>query len=301
MNMQTLHRPAAAAPDRLHLRAARPEDAGDVGALLHHAFSAFQRGHGFESDFDSLYGAVQFAAATIDDVHSYAVIAVRDRRIVGANFLSEGDPIRGVGPIAVAPDADGAGIGRRLMHDVIVRAGEAPGVRLLQDTFNLKSLSLYASLGFRAREPYVVLKGHLNDSSGSDRSVRPMEPRDLSAVEVLAAEVTGYPRGADVRRALSEGSPHVVEYEGRLTGYATDLGSWSAGHAVAESEEDFIALVQSLGALDPRPLHFLFPVRQAPMLRWLLGQGLRAEKQMLLMTRGAYREPAGVYVPSVLY
>lgn len=301
MIVQTVLRPALADPSRVLLREPLREEAGAIGALLHNAFSTFQIRHGFGSDFDSIDGATRFAASMIDDPLTYAIVAVQDRKIVGVNFLSEGDPVRGVGPIAVSPDVDGAGIGRRLMHEVIDRADGAPSVRLLQDTFNEKSLALYATLGFRARDSYVVLKGRLVDAPGSDRIVRPMEPRDLPSIAALSVDAIGFPRASDARRSLSEGSPQVVEHKGRLTGYATDLASWASGHAVAATEEDFRALVLGVNALDPRPLHFLFPIRKSPLFRWLLSQGMRAEKQMLLMTRGTYREPEGLYLPSVLY
>ena len=300
MNVQTSFRPAVRSRG-VALREPRREDAAEIGALLHQAFSTVQTRHGFQPDFNSSNDAARFALSMIDDPLCYAVVAVRKQSIVGVNFLSEGDPIRGVGPIAVVPHADGTGIGRRLMHNVIERAGGAPGVRLLQDTFNLKSLALYTTLGFRAREPYVVLRGRLADARRPDRIVRPMVPGDLPSVVELTRSMTGFPRGSDVRRALSVGSPYVVLHENRLTGYATDLGSWAGGHAVATTAEDFRALVLGVNALDPRPLHILFPTRQSPLLRWLFSQGMRAEKQMLLMTRGAYHEPEGIYVPSVLY
>ncbi|MBT8425767.1 MAG: GNAT family N-acetyltransferase, partial [Silicimonas sp.] len=210
MNVQTLLRPAVAGPGRVILREPNREEASEIGALLHSAFTLFQTSHGFGSDFETAEGTIQFATAMIDDPMCYAVVAVKERRIVGVNFLGEGDPIRGVGPIAVAPDADDSGVGRSLMHDVIERAGDAPGVRLLQDTFNLKSLALYTTLGFRTRDPYVVVKGRLKDAPRLERVVRPMEPRDLPAVAALSNDLTGFPRRGDVQRALSEGSPYVV-------------------------------------------------------------------------------------------
>ena len=70
---------------------------------------------------------------------------------MGSNFLDERGPIRGVGPITVVPEAQKSGIGRRLMEAVITRGAEARGIRLFQDSFNLQSLSLYASLGFRGQ------------------------------------------------------------------------------------------------------------------------------------------------------
>lgn len=301
MNIQTFVRSAAAEQRQIVLCEPWREQASDIGALLHSSFSRVQIRHGFQSDFDSIDTATQFTASMIDDPLCYAIVAMQDQRIVGVNFLSEGDPIRGVGPIAVSPDIDGAGLGRRLMHNVIERAGDAAGVRLLQDTFNLKSLALYTTIGFRAREPYVVLKGRLEGAPKPDRIVRRMDPRDLPSIAALSSELTGFPRGTDVRRSLSSGSPYVVEYNNRITGYATDLQSWASGHAVAATEDDFRALVLGVNSLDVQPLHFLFPTRQSPLFRWLLSQGMRGEKQMLLMTRGAYREPEGIYLPSVLY
>lgn len=301
MNVQALLRPVAKGAGRVVLREPEKEEAAEIGGLLHRAFTEFQTSHGFSSDFETSEGATQYAAAMIDDPLCYAVVAIQDSRIVGVNFLSEGDPIRGVGPIAVAPDADDAGIGRKLMYDVIERGGDAAGVRLLQDSFNLKSLALYTTLGFRAREPYVVLKGRLEDMPRPDRIVRPMEPKDLPHVTALSFDLTGFPRGSEVRRALSDGAPHVVIRDGRVTGYTTDLGSWAGGHALAGTEDDFRALLLGVNDADPQPLQFLFPTRRSSLFRWLLSEGMRAEKQMLLMTRGAYREPGGIYLPSVLY
>lgn len=301
MTVQTPIRRTAIGQKEIVLRDARREDAGAIGTLLHSAFGTFQTHHGFEPDFASPESAALFALSRIDDPLSHAVVAMRDAGIVGVNFLSEGDPIRGVGPIAVSPVAADMGIGRRLMHHVLDRAGAAPGVRLLQDTFNLKSLALYTTLGFRSREPYVVLKGRLRDRQKPDREVRQAQPADLADISDLSFELTGFPRGSDVRRSLSDGSPYVVVHNGNITGYATDLRSWASGHAVAASEEDFRALVLGVNAALPSAPEFLFPVRQAPLLRWLLSQGMRGSKQMLLMTRGAYREPDGIYIPSVLY
>ena len=39
------------------------------------------------------------------------------------------------------------------------RGERAPGIRLLQDAFNMRSLSLYESLGFDVKEPAVVISG----------------------------------------------------------------------------------------------------------------------------------------------
>jgi hypothetical protein len=43
------------------------------------------------------------------------------------------------------------------------------------------------------------------------------------------------------------------------------------------------------------------PTRNGELFRWCLQHGLRLVHQMTLMTIGLYNEPAGAYLPSVLY
>jgi len=57
--------------------------------------------------------ATQLATAFITEPSVFGVVAEKDGKVVGSNFLSEGDPIRGVGPITVDPSVQGTGAGRR--------------------------------------------------------------------------------------------------------------------------------------------------------------------------------------------
>jgi hypothetical protein len=45
----------------------------------------------------------------------------------------------------------------------------------------------------------------------------------------------------------------------------------------------------------------LIPSRNTQLLRWCLDNELRLVQQLTLMTIGLYNEPAGSYMPSVLY
>jgi hypothetical protein len=45
----------------------------------------------------------------------------------------------------------------------------------------------------------------------------------------------------------------------------------------------------------------LVPLRNGALFQWCLGHGLRVVQVMTLMTTGLYNEPAGAYLPSVLY
>jgi hypothetical protein len=89
----------------------------------------------------------------------------------------------------------------------------------------------------------------------------------------------------------------VVERPGGISGYATGLGSgW---HAVAETNDDLFALLAA--AEQFVGLGILVPSRNAELLRRCLDHGLRIVQQSTLMTIGLYNEPAGAYLPSIVY
>jgi hypothetical protein len=89
----------------------------------------------------------------------------------------------------------------------------------------------------------------------------------------------------------------LVEREGRITGYTSQIAFF--GHAVAETNEDLAALIAAAPEF-PGP-GFLVPTRNAELLRWCLGQGLRVVQPITLMSRGTYSEPRGAWLPSILY
>ena len=89
----------------------------------------------------------------------WGVVAKRDGRIAGSNFVDERGSVRGVGPITVDPNVQDRGAGRALMEAVIDRSTGAEGVRLLQDAFNPRSMALYARLGFAITDPVALMSG----------------------------------------------------------------------------------------------------------------------------------------------
>ena len=48
-------------------------------------------------------------------------------------------------------------------------------------------------------------------------------------------------------------------------------------------------------------LGVLVPSRNAELLGWCLDHGLRIVQQSTLMTIGLYNEPAGAWLPSIVY
>jgi len=290
--------PAAA----VELRPATAADAAACGRIIFAAFHEIAERHGFPTDFPTVEAATGLATSFIAHPSIFAVVAVRDGELIGVNFLDERDAVRGVGPIAVAPEAQGAGVGRRLMEAVIERGGDAATLQLQQDAFNTRSLALYASLGFDVTHPTVLVAGTPRDPADARYEVRPLEPGDLEACDALAAAAHGHDRAVALRDALRELDPHVAVRDGRVVAYASTLGVWQLAHAAAEAPRDLQALIAGVAAATGAPVQMLVPTRHTALLRWCLAQGLRVVKPMNVMARGEYREPrAGAWIPSVLY
>ncbi len=281
------------------LRPASSSDAAAAGRICHAAFKAIAERHAFPPDFPSDEVAAGLIEQMLGRADVHGVVAEVGGRVVGSNFLWEDEAVAGVGPITVDPGAQDRRVGRELMEAVLRRARERgiASVRLVQAAYHLRSLSLYARLGFEAREPLSVMQGPALGVRIAGRTVRPASAADLPAADRLYRSVHGHARAAELRAALAQGSVAVVEAQGRITGYTTGIGFF--GHAVGESAADLQALIGAAASF-PGP-GFLVPTRNAVLLRWCLEHGLRIVQPMTLMTLGPYQEPKGAYLPSVLY
>jgi len=283
------------------LRPVAPGDAEECGRIIYEAFKGISGRHGFRPDFPSVEAATGFVSGFIADPSVFGVVAETEGRVVGSNFLSEWDAIRGVGPITVDPSVQARGTGRRLMEAVIERGRRAVGIRLVQDSYNGASLSLYASLGFDVKEPLALMEGSVEGDVPAGFAVRRMKEEDLDAVNELCRSVHGFDRAGELKSLSPVLSPFVAVRGGRITAYASSPNFWALGHAVAASDEDLEALLAGASAQSDTPLSFLLPTRQAALFRWCLGRGLRVVKTMTLMAMGEYVEPRGSYLTSVVY
>ena len=229
----------------------------------------------------------------------YSVIAEVDGRIVGSNFLWEGDVVAGIGPITIDPTIQNGGIGRKLMENVLERAAQKkfPAVRLVQAAFHNRSLSLYTKMGFKVCEPLATIQGAPLKRSWSGFPVRPASEGDLEACNELCRTVHGHDRSGELLGAIQQNAATVVERGGRITGYATAIGFFA--HAVAESNDDLKALIAAANGFSGPG--FLLPTRNSDVFRWCLNEGLRVTQPMTLMSCGLYNEPAGAFLPSILY
>jgi predicted N-acetyltransferase YhbS len=279
------------------IRRAQPQDAPACGRICYDAFHRISTNHGFPPDFPSPDVAVGLLSMMFSHPRFYCVVAESGGCVVGSNCLDERSVLAGLGPITVDPSIQDRGVGRRLMEAVLARARERnfPGVRLLQSAFHNRALALYSRLGFDAREPVSVMRGPPLRKPIEGCSVRMARVPDIEDCKRLCTQVHGHDRAGELADAMKNGTAVVVERHERITGYATALAFF--GHAVAETNLDLQALIASAEAF----AGIIVPTRNSGLFRWCLENGLRVVRPMTLMSLGLYNEPAGAYLPSVLF
>jgi hypothetical protein len=89
----------------------------------------------------------------------------------------------------------------------------------------------------------------------------------------------------------------VVEHLGRITGYTTGIAFFA--HTVCRTNRELQALIGA--APEFGGPGFLLPTRNHEVFAWCLTNGLRVAYPMTLMTIGLYNEPAGAWMPTVLF
>src|SRR5829696_3212392 len=217
------------------LVSAEPQHTPEIGRICFEAFREVQdRGCGTR-DLPTVEIAQQVLGMLVEREDFYSVSALDNGRLVGSNFLSLMDPVAGVGPVTVDPSYQGQGLGRILMQDVIEYAqrNNIEQVRLMQDSFNVASLSLYASLGFDVKVPVAFIQ--TAPLAEADDSVRPITEPDLPAIEELSERIYKNSRRNEVAAAGPYGFAALLrERQGRITGY---LLPGILGHGVAETEQ----------------------------------------------------------------
>ncbi len=283
----------------MKVRKATPEDAPVCGRICYDAFTKISTEHAFPPDFPSVEVATGVLSMMFSHPGFYCVVAESEGLLLGSNCLDERSPIAGVGPVTIDPKVQNKGVGRALMEAVLARSVEqgCRGTRLLQAAFHNRSLSLYTKLGFDTREPISTMQGPPIKAATPGYRIRPALISDLEECNRLCQRVHGHDRGGELRDAIDQGTGVVAEREGRIVAYATLIGFF--GHTVGESNADVQALIAHADVfLGPG---ILVPTRNAGLFRWCLENGLRVVQPMTLMTTGFYQEPAGAYLPSILY
>jgi hypothetical protein len=256
--------------EKVTLREAEPGDLDACAQIVFDAFGSIHDQHRFPRDFPVLEAASGLMQAWIPHPDVWGVVAESDGRVIGSNFLDE-------------------------------RGKRAPGIRLVQDGFHMRSLSLYTSLGFDVTASCVLMSGEPGDKPADGIDARPVTEDDIEQCEALCKQVHGFDRTGSLRDAIAGPSqPFAAVRDGRVTAYATAVTFWPMAYGVAETDDDMKALLLGAAAVVEDPIALLVPLESA-LFRWCLEQGLRGVKPMNVMALGAYQDPRGSWFPSVLY
>lgn len=297
--------------DTFRSRPGRIEDADKVGKIIFEAFSAVADKHSFPPDFPSVDVARGLASSLLSNPRFYSIVAEDNtsngsedkNSIVGSNFLDErSNIVAGVGPLTIDPKYQNKGTGRQLMINVLERAKNKnfPAIRLLQASYHSRSLALYTTLGFEVREPISNMQGKPIQEAIPGRSVRAATESDTESCNTICKTVHGHDRNGELQDSIKQGSAKVVLHENKITGYTCGLTFFN--HSVGLTNDDLKALISSATNDDSYGgPGILIPSRNTQLFRWCLNNGLRLVQQLTLMTIGLYNEPAGSYMPSILY
>src|SRR5215208_199180 len=238
----------------IELVSAEPQHVDEIGRICFEAFKELQEEHGFSPDFPTTDLARQVLGMLAQRNDFYGVVALRDGQPVGSNFLSLMDPVAGVGPVTID----------------CARRKKIEQVRLLQDSFNVASLSLYASLGFDVKDTVAFMQAA--PAAEADNSVRPVAESDLPGIEELSKRIYKNSRRNEVAAAALYGFPAFLrEHQGRVTSY---LIPSTFGHGIAETEEDALALIgEAARNLPPDFARFFCPLSEGSFYRKVLQTG----------------------------
>jgi GNAT superfamily N-acetyltransferase len=281
------------------IRGALPADAEVCGRICYDAFTKLATHHNFPPDFPAAEVPVAILSTMFSHPSFFCVVAEEGGRLIGSNCMDERTAVAGVGPITIDPAVQNRNAGRQLMQAVMDRAAEKKfaGVRLVRAAYHNRSLSLYAKLGFVVREPLACMQGSAMKKTLPGYRVRAAQPGDLAACNELCLRVHGFDRGGELNDAIRQGTAVVAERDGQIKAYASSIAF--SGHAVGESNEDVQSLLSAAGEFQGPGI--LVPTRNSGLFRWCLENGLRVTQAMTLMTVGLYNEPAGAYLPSIMF
>jgi len=294
----------------LRLRPGVINDAKEVGKIIFEAFSGIADKHGFPREFPTVDIGINVASSFLSNPGFYSVVAEDTEgdgnKVIGSNFLDErSNIVAGVGPITIDPKFQNKGAGRQLMSNVMERARSKnyPAIRLLQTSYHNRSLALYTSLGFDVREPISTMQGKPISAVIPGRSVRVATQSDLESCNAICRAIHGHDRNGELKDSIKQGIAKVVLHGEKITGYTSGLTYFN--HTVGFTNDDLKALIASALIASETDCYggpgILIPTRNAELFRWCLDNDLRLVHQLTLMTIGMYNEPAGYYMPSILY
>nr|AIA15243.1 Acetyltransferase (GNAT) family [uncultured bacterium] len=288
----------------IELVRAMPEHIPQMARITYEAFKGIADAHNFPTDIPDVNVASMFIEMLVTRPDFYGVAAVEDGVVLGHNFVQISDPVAAVGPICVEPNRQAKGVGRHLMQHIVEWSlkNHGPMVRLLQEGYNMRSLSLYAALGFVVREPVVLME--VIPASKPDSTTRALTAADLDACDALCQKVQKASRKNELAAAIQFGPAMGCVPFGRFVGgpLKAFIVPGFFGFSAAVSDDELLDVMQEAARLSPPPLHrTLMPTRQGTLFPAAMRRGFRSIKPFNTMSIGPYETPRGAWTPSIGY
>lgn len=311
--------PAASPSGRLHIRPATTADLPRLAQICYQAFEDTNASLGLPPEWSSEQAVLEMLQGRLAAPSCVSEVAVdATGSVVGSNFLVLGEEVAAFGPVSVAPDTQGGGVGRLLMESIVTASKRrgCSSVRAVQVANNTWAYRLYSSLGFVPQEQLSLMVGYAPPTPGNMAGfeVRPMTEADVAGCQTLYRKINGHSRDSEIhmaaKRAFEWSMPYVVldKTTGELSGYTTGLAD--LGHLAATSEAAARALYAGAGELTrrqdpngPAP-RLRIPGRLAPdLLSWAARtRGVSLLRLETLISLGSYTPPeGGVYCPGLSY
>jgi GNAT superfamily N-acetyltransferase len=300
---------------RVTIRALDPGDLDVAGRIIYRAFASGFRRHGYTEPVPDTRSGVALAAAALGaDPAGGVLLLAPSGRPVGVAFAQQCADDVFIGPLAVDPNAQGMGYGRRLLAELLDRAGDR-GARLLQDAFNTISYRLYARGGFAIRETLALLitlpggpdPGPFGptDDAGRRRvlSLRDTTARDLPLIAEMDHAGSGVDRAALLERISTRMRGVVLDGANGPRGFACAFpgaGIWVMGPGRAGDGRTLAAIVVGLSqrCVGSRESVALFaPTSRVDLIQPLLEVGFRISHLVNLMVRGPFTPFDGAVLP----
>lgn len=313
------HQTTGSAGGRLHIRPATTADLPRLAQICYEAFEATNTALGLPPEWSSEQAVLEMLQGRLASPSCVSEVAVdATGSVVGSNFLVLGEEVAAFGPLSVAPETQGGGVGRMLMESIVAASNRlgCSSMRAVQVTNNTSAYRLYSSLGFVPQEQLSLMVGYVPPTPGNlaGFEVRPMTEADVAGCQTLYRKINGHSRDSEIhmaaKRAFDWSMPYVVldKTNGELCGYTTGLAD--LGHLAATSEAAAWALYAGAGELmrrqDPHGLapRLRIPGRLAPeLLSWAARtRGVSLLRLETLISLGGYTPPeGGVSCPGLSY
>ncbi|MGK9171156.1 GNAT family N-acetyltransferase [Inquilinus limosus] len=257
-------------------RRMRPEEAGELAALLGAAFG------------NPRFGPVVARLSRMPNAAIH-VLEADGALCAGAAVVDYGR-VAYLGIVGTDPAAQGRGFGRRIVEAALA---PVPADRVILLDASPSGAPLYEKLGFVDVDASVVLEAPGPVEAPPVPGLASIAAGDLPAVVAYDAAVFGADRATGLTELFREHPDGVVcRRDGRVVGYGLRHPD-RIGPVLAENQETAAALVAALSALAPAgPMTITVPSSHAAMLDHLRSRGVPELRRLRHMRRGGDRHPS---------